>query len=368
MEREDRSVLSEIREDAYKFVIGVAVAFSLFSLLTLCILLPGMYSFVQNVSFYSRSDILYCDSTTQDIELEMSATRAFLEKQKFNQTRSKRQYGGGSESSGYGSSRAQFENVGGAPAPLFTGPLGFQECPACCKPGPRGPPGEPGLPGMHGAPGPDGAQGRPGTTPNPSCIPDRVFEPPPCLPCPQGPRGQSGHPGFPGEVGDLGIPGRPGASGDPGPRGPPGEPGSPGERGAPGPVGDKGLTPEAHVISGPPGEPGDPGPWGPQGHPGQTGENGFPGTPGERGWLGPPGSAGEPGPIGPHGPPGEAGPPGTPGTCVCQETEVIVEDVAANEFRNRQRERVDAAEDVQSQQRGAEFDGYQQGNWLPQRT
>lgn len=57
---------------------------------------------------------------------------------------------------------------------------------ACCTPGERGPIGDPGLPGMNGAPGPDGAPGRPGTTPNASCIPERVFEPPPCLPCPQG--------------------------------------------------------------------------------------------------------------------------------------------------------------------------------------
>ena len=68
----------------------------------------------------------------------------------------------------------------------------FQECPACCIPGERGPLGDPGLPGIPGAPGPDGAPGRPGTTPNASCIPERVFEPPPCLPCPQGPMGPAG--------------------------------------------------------------------------------------------------------------------------------------------------------------------------------
>lgn len=84
----------------------------------------------------------------------------------------------------------------------------FQECPgkipfykfafnivdflACCVPGERGPNGDSGLPGIPGSPGPDGALGRPGTTPNASCIPERVFEPPPCLPCPQGPRGVPG--------------------------------------------------------------------------------------------------------------------------------------------------------------------------------
>ena len=74
----------------------------------------------------------------------------------------------------------------------------------------RGPNGDPGLPGMHGSPGPDGSPGRPGSTPNASCIPERIFEPPPCLPCPQGPRGVPGHPGFPGDPGDPGISGRPG--------------------------------------------------------------------------------------------------------------------------------------------------------------
>ncbi|PAV76212.1 hypothetical protein WR25_17553 [Diploscapter pachys] len=130
----------------------------------------------------------------------------------------------------------------------------FQECPACCMPGERGPPGPDGLPALPG---------RPGITPNASCIPERVFEPPPCLPCPVGPRGSPGHPGFGGDMGEPGISGKPGNDG------------LPGEPGPIGPSGDKGRTPEVKIITGPPGDVGD---------------------------------------------------PGTPGTCVCQDTEVVMTD------------------------------------------
>lgn len=87
-----------------------------------------------------------------------------------------------------------------------------------------------------------------------------------------------------------------------------------------------GRTPEARVIPGPPGDAGEPGPWGPPGHPGAPGEDGYPGTPGEKGWPGPPGQPGPPGTDGPVGPGGEEGPAGTPGTCVCQDTEVVMQD------------------------------------------
>uniref|UniRef100_A0A1I7TV05 Col_cuticle_N domain-containing protein n=1 Tax=Caenorhabditis tropicalis TaxID=1561998 RepID=A0A1I7TV05_9PELO len=202
----------------------------------------------------------------------------------------------------------------------------FQECPACCIPGERGPAGDSGLPALPGAPGPDGAPGRPGTTPNASCIPERVFEPPPCLPCPQGPRGVPGHPGFPGDSGEPGIGGRPGSDGMPGKPGEPGLAGPIGPPGESGPIGDKGRTPEAHVIPGPPGDSGPPGPWGPPGSAGMPGEDGYAGTPGEKGWPGPPGAPGPGGMPGPIGPSGEQGPSGTPGTCVCQDTEVVMND------------------------------------------
>ncbi|VDP36251.1 unnamed protein product [Soboliphyme baturini] len=141
-------------------------------------------------------------------------------------------------------------------------------CPPCCIPGERGPPGEPGLPAHHGTSGSEGSLGRPGIALNISCIPERIYEAPPCLPCAQGPRGPPGQPGYPGDLGDQGIPGRPGAN----------------------------------RLNGPVGDPGEKGP---------------PGVPGDLGNMGPFG------PIGVHGSPGN---PGFAGVCICQETEVVIED------------------------------------------
>ncbi|KAL3102335.1 hypothetical protein niasHS_003744 [Heterodera schachtii] len=290
------------RDNAYRWMIGLSSGISLIALLSVCLLVPSLYDQVHSMARFAHNDFAFCERSVNDIE-SAAPNAAFVLK---NRTRREADYAGYS------------------PSILPTnGPL-FQECPACCIPGERGPTGDPGLPGLPGAPGPDGAQGRPGTTPNASCIPERVFEPPPCLPCPQGPRGPPGHPGFPGEPGDRGIPGRPGQDGLPGKPGEDGPPGPDGAPGQPGPYGDKGPTPEAHIIPGPPGDPGETGPWGPPGHPGPPGEDGYPGGSGEKGWPGPPGPPGPMGTPGLPGPMGEAGPIGTPGTCVCQDTEVVL--------------------------------------------
>ncbi|VDD93053.1 unnamed protein product [Enterobius vermicularis] len=301
----DDETLDGRRENAYKWVISMASILSLMSMLTVCICLPYMYNYFDSVSTFTYQDFEYCKTTTAQMELQLNSLKVVG-----GRNRTKREY------NSYGS---HFYGN--------SGPTIFQECPACCVPGERGPPGVTGLPGLPGSPGPDGAKGRPGVTPNASCIPERIFEPPPCLPCPQGPRGVPGHPGFPGDPGDSGIPGRPGADGLPGLKGEDGPPGEPGPIGPPGPPGEKGLTPQARVIPGPPGDPGDMGAWGPPGHPGASGEDGYPGPPGEKGWPGPPGPPGLPGPLGSPGPLGEMGPIGNPGTCVCQDTEVVIDDM-----------------------------------------
>uniref|UniRef100_A0A0N4ZBX6 Col_cuticle_N domain-containing protein n=1 Tax=Parastrongyloides trichosuri TaxID=131310 RepID=A0A0N4ZBX6_PARTI len=299
-------ITDEGKEKAYRITITLSAILSISSLLAICLVVPSLYDYAHSVTEFSKQDFAYCEASNADIEIEISNVREFIGS---NGNRTKRGgYGG------YGASM------------IAANTPHFQECPACCIPGERGPTGDPGLPGIPGAPGPDGAPGRPGITPNASCIPERVFEPPPCLPCPQGPRGVPGHPGFPGDPGDPGIPGRPGLDGLPGKPGEDGPPGPQGPPGEMGPPGDKGITPEAHVIPGPPGDPGEQGPWGPPGHPGAPGEDGYPGSPGEKGWPGPPGPPGPQGPSGAPGPIGEPGPTGTPGTCVCQDTEVVISD------------------------------------------
>lgn len=302
------------RERAFKCIISLASTLSISSLLTLCLVAPSAYNFVDNVGTFTKQDFAYCESATEDLEKELSTIRVI------NPNRTRREV-------------IRYGNYN--PTLFATDHIIFQECPACCTPGERGPPGDVGLPGLPGSPGPDGAPGRPGATPNASCIPERIFEPPPCLPCPQGPRGVPGHPGFPGDPGDPGIPGKPGADGLRGKPGKDGPPGPIGPAGPIGPPGDKGVTPHTHVVPGPPGDPGDPGPWGAPGHPGPNGEDGYSGPPGEKGWPGPPGLPGLIGLPGAPGPQGEPGPSGTPGTCVCQDTEIVIADMPSQARSSR---------------------------------
>ncbi|EJW86718.1 hypothetical protein WUBG_02373 [Wuchereria bancrofti] len=346
------SVVEVRRERAFKCIISVASTLSISSLLTLCLVAPSAYNFVNNMGTFTRQDFAFCESATHDLEEELSTI------QRVNPNRTRRDV---SHYSGFN------------PTTLFTEHVSFQECPACCIPGERGAPGDAGLPGLPGSPGPDGAPGRPGATPNASCIPERIFEPPPCLPCPQGPRGVPGHPGFPGDPGDPGIPGKPGADGLRGKPGEDGPPGPAGPDGPAGPPGDKGFTPHAHVIPGPPGDPGDPGPWGPPGYPGSNGEDGYTGPPGEKGWPGPPGPPGAIGPPGAPGPRGEQGPSGTPGTCVCQDTEVVIADMSRRqphtERMKSKQEIID--ENVQQESRlkvASEYQGLQEPYLLPVRN
>lgn len=292
------SELHESREGAYRVIITISSLLGISSLLCICVTLPPLYNYMDSIVRFSKRDFDYCEKTTLDVERNIG-------EQMVNRSR-----------------RDAYSSYN--PTMLQPNAPFFQECPACCIPGEHGPSGDPGLPGLPGTPGPDGAQGRPGTTPNASCIPERVFEPPPCLPCPQGPRGPPGHPGFPGETGNSGIPGRPGKDGLPGGPGPEGALGPEGFPGPNGPAGDKGVSPSAQTIPGPPGEPGEPGPWGPPGQQGQQGDDGWPGPAGEKGWPGPAGQGGAIGIQGGPGQRGEPGPPGTAGTCVCSDTEVVI--------------------------------------------
>ncbi|KRZ72408.1 Cuticle collagen dpy-2, partial [Trichinella papuae] len=293
------------QELAYKCIIIVSGVLSLLSAILFCTTFPMLYNTAQTLSSAIQSDFDSCEDSIRVLEDSIlklnpknhSSRTPLIKRQSLGQS-----------------------------SVIFNGLVVFQECPACCIPGIQGPPGEPGLPGLPGSPGSEGSIGRPGTTPNASCIPERVYEPPPCLPCPQGPRGPVGHPGFPGDSGDPGIMGRPGNQGPPGPPGSTGIPGPPGLMGPPGAAGDAGMPPETKIIQGLPGDPGDPGPWGPPGSPGLPGLNGAPGLPGEKGWPGEPGNPGDMGIPGLPGPMGESGTAGPPGVCICDDTEVIIED------------------------------------------
>jgi len=341
-----------VRQQMYRLVTGLQIAFSCISLMTICILLPIMYNHVQTTVDYVENEMRFCEHSTQDALLEMELGKAYVQQATRNRTARqahpfRRFYvsnegesgdGAGSaparanaaktfSADGYGEAVESDVHQEPGPPASFDGPPGIPvetECPGCCVPGPPGPRGPAGIPGTPGLPAPAGKPATPGHTPNQTCPSYDNRPPPPCRPCPKGPPGIKGWPGFPGDPGPLGSHGTKGRDGEDGLPGVAGPPGPPGYRGGPGAPGDKGPTPQADLREGPAGDPGPFGPIGSPGLPGLPGRNGLIGSSGERGWPGLNGETGENGYPGTEGPAGGDGPPGDPGTCVCQNVDSII--------------------------------------------
>ncbi|KAE9549645.1 hypothetical protein FO519_007139, partial [Halicephalobus sp. NKZ332] len=68
---DEEGLVDDARESVYQFVIGGASLISIASLLTLCLVLPSMYNYVNTVSDFGRHDFAYCESATLDMQLEM---------------------------------------------------------------------------------------------------------------------------------------------------------------------------------------------------------------------------------------------------------------------------------------------------------
>ncbi|VDM26995.1 unnamed protein product [Toxocara canis] len=116
--------MEEQRERAYKAVAYAAVTFSLISILSVCITMPIVYSFVDHVQQQTKKDLQFCKSSARDIMSEVAKRQPISSAAIANRTR--RQVGA---------------------------------CDSCCRPGH---PGRPGPPGPNGKPGIPGAPGRPG--------------------------------------------------------------------------------------------------------------------------------------------------------------------------------------------------------------
>ncbi|VDM39369.1 unnamed protein product [Toxocara canis] len=298
-----------IRIKAYRFVAYSAVTFSVVSVISVCITLPMVYNYINQVRTQMHNEINQCKGSVKDVWSDLHELKNVEE----TRNRTARQAGYGEKPS-YSSRAGSSAGVGGG-------------C-SCCNPGPPGPAGTPGRPGRPGRPGAPGFPGAPGKTGSALCEP---ITPPPCQPCAAGPPGPPGPAGLPGDAGPPGTPGVGGGAALPGPPGPPGPPGAPGSPGPAGPPGEPGIP----AIS-EPAAPAAPGPAGMtssfkstacSGHPlwrvsgveevtgdqGPPGPNGMPGAPGTGGGQGPPGPPGPPGPAGMPGPDGQPGMPGPPG-------------------------------------------------------
>lgn len=53
--------IDDRRENAYKFIIFLANFMSITSLLIICLIIPSMYNYVNNIRTFSRQDFQYCE-------------------------------------------------------------------------------------------------------------------------------------------------------------------------------------------------------------------------------------------------------------------------------------------------------------------
>lgn len=53
--------LNEAKESAYQVIIAISGVLSIASFLCLCLIVPSLYNYVQNVAAFSQKDFAYCD-------------------------------------------------------------------------------------------------------------------------------------------------------------------------------------------------------------------------------------------------------------------------------------------------------------------
>ncbi|CAB3405751.1 unnamed protein product [Caenorhabditis bovis] len=227
---------------AYRLIGYAAVSLSAVGILSVCITLPLVYSYVNNLKAQMHADLRQCRETVNSVYASAVAMPALPA----SRNRTARDAG--------------YETEDAAVVGYSRGGT----CDGCCLPGAPGPvgpagrpgrPGRPGAPGVPGNPGPNGPNGHPGNSgpPGPPGGPGRSDNPKPGKP------GTPGRPGPKGPRGPAGLPGTDGGRGQPGSRGPagrpgkpgldkvPGQPGLPGNDGTPG---EQGICPKYCAIDG----------------------------------------------------------------------------------------------------------------------
>ncbi|TMS34705.1 hypothetical protein L596_002241 [Steinernema carpocapsae] len=292
-ERQLKQQLQTLKTVAFSGIVVCTVA-----TISSVIVVPLLYSYIQNVQTSLESDFGYCKYQSIQMLDELIQT----EQSMGLFTRRRRSYGSAYnenynvpqvvEPSQYTSeNRGSLYQRGGRPSDTCcscgTGPAGY--------PGPQGLDGDR---GQDGIPGEDGTNGRDADPHAPISDQEWCFDCPVAETGPPGPRGEKGPIGPPGVPGVDGVDGR---QGEPGQEGAPGRKGPRGERGEPGLLGAPGELHNVPAPRGPPGLPGVPG------LPGDDGNDGLPGQPGAPGSPGPQGTSGK------RGPPGQDGGPGSPG-------------------------------------------------------
>ncbi|KAK5968338.1 hypothetical protein GCK32_005057 [Trichostrongylus colubriformis] len=105
----------EAREEAYKFIIAVSGSLSVLSLLTICLVVPSMYNFVDNIGRFGKLDFAYCESAVTDMEQEMISIRESFRQKAGNRSTRAAGYGHAYNPSMFASDSPQFQECPGTP-------------------------------------------------------------------------------------------------------------------------------------------------------------------------------------------------------------------------------------------------------------
>lgn len=121
-----KTMESDGRMKAYRFVAYAAVTFSVVAVLSVVVTLPMVYNYVSHVRRQMHHELSFCKGSAKDISVEVYHMKSVAD-MPLNRT---------ARQSGYGS------DVNPAPS-----------CEGCCLPGLAGPAGAPGKNGQPGKPG-----------------------------------------------------------------------------------------------------------------------------------------------------------------------------------------------------------------------
>ena len=69
---DEEGLVNDTKESLYQLVIGGAALISIASLLTLCLVLPSMYNYVNTVSEFGRHDFAYCEVTFESYKFPIN--------------------------------------------------------------------------------------------------------------------------------------------------------------------------------------------------------------------------------------------------------------------------------------------------------
>ncbi|PAV73598.1 hypothetical protein WR25_00778 [Diploscapter pachys] len=143
MEKEQFAKEADTKIKAYYLIGYAGITFSVICLLSMCITLPVVYNYVNQLKGQAQDEFRTCEETVFTVQSSLGDLRDKVQSGAFNRTRIARDaYSEGIEGSG------ESVYTSGASAGVDS----YDSCSGCCLPGPAGPKGPRGNDGRPGRP------------------------------------------------------------------------------------------------------------------------------------------------------------------------------------------------------------------------